>query len=111
MREAASHSENQWASDDVCDEFLRVMSDGGVVEVVPEKEKVVPSSSSTDCKLIIEDCEIEKLLIDSVQDLKEPIAAESSVVGSNTPSVYDYSSRVSMEDGWDMQHSCPSEHL
>ncbi len=99
--ESSSHSENQWASDDVCDEFLRVMSDGGVVEVVTQKEKAVPSSSSMDCKLIIEDCEIEKLLIDSVQDLKEPIAAESSVVGSNTPSVYDYSSRVSMEDGWD----------
>jgi len=92
------HSEKKWTNDDVCDEFLQVMVDG-CDEVPPQNERAMPSA--LDCKLIIEDCEIEKLLVDSVQDLQQPVIAESSGVDSNTSSLYDYSSGISLEDGWD----------
>jgi len=92
------HSEKKWTNDDVCDEFLQVMVDGRD-EVPPQNERAMPSA--LDCKLIIEDCEIEKLLVDSVQDLQQPVIAESSGVDSNTSSLYDYSSGISLEDGWD----------
>ncbi len=92
------HSEKKWTNDDVCDEFLQVMVDGHD-EAPLQNERAMPSA--LDCKLIIEDCEIEKLLVDSVQDLQQPVIAESSGVDSNTSSLYDYSSGISLEDGWD----------
>lgn len=80
---------SSWITDEFCDEFLRSMEDSSV-EVGPQYDQF---KQLTDSKSLFEDSQIEQLLLDSVEDLGS--------LGSNTSSVYDYSTAATMADNWD----------
>jgi hypothetical protein len=89
---------NSSAKDDVHDEFLQALV-GGELELPPCNEQAL--QTAMDCKLIFEDSQIQQLLVDSVQDLRSWKPGDMSDMGSNIPSINDYSSTVSMSDGWE----------
>lgn len=99
-----SLSDNPSTSDDVCDEFLRAMVEGEV-EVPPRNEMAM--QAAMECKPVIDNCQLEKQLVDSVQDLVAPDFGECSDMSSTTPSVYEYSSEASMADAWDQSLEDP----
>jgi hypothetical protein len=89
---------NSSAKDDVRDEFLQALV-GGKLELPLRNEQAL--QTAMDCKLIFEDSQIQQLLVDSIQDLRPWKPGDMSDMGSNIPSINDYSSTVSMSDGWE----------
>lgn len=80
---------SSWITDEFCEEFLRSIEDSSAaVETQYDQFKQL-----TDSKSLFEDSQIEQLLLDSVEDLGS--------LGSNTSSVYDYSTAGPMADNWD----------
>lgn len=88
------------AGDETCNEFLQSMIDGEEFGSSLHAEATT-TQASRDCSQVMDNAQIERQLIDSVQGLEKSDYPESSEMGSATPSVCDYSSSGSLADGWD----------
>ena len=88
------------AGDETCNEFLQSMIDDEEFGSSSHAEAMT-TQASRDCSQVMDNAQIERQLIDSVQGLEKSDYPESSEMGSATPSVCDYSSTGSLADGWD----------